>query len=124
MKRFLAKTLTSTALVVVTFTAAQADNQSPFPSPTASDENPRLYSPALLQSWAKRDAIIAKEAEEEAKRRTRIPLRPAFLPYQQPLMMPGMLQYWEQREAALAQELKNAPPSGRFDYVPRSNVRQ
>lgn len=98
MKSLLAKTLTSTALVLVTFTVAQAETQPP-----------RIFSPGELQYWEKREAIIAKEVKEEAKGRTRTPLRPAYLPWQPPLFTPAQLQYWDERDAALAKELKNQP---------------
>lgn len=79
MKRLLAKTLTSTALVLVTFTAAHAGNhnQSQSPFPTASEENPRWFSPAQLQYWEKREAAIAKELKDR-------PVKSDYRPYAQP----------------------------------------
>lgn len=107
MQRLLAKTLTSTAFVLVTFTAAQADNQSPFPS--ASEEYPRSFPPALLQYFEKREANIAKEVRGDAKDRTRDPLRPSYLPWAPRVFTPEQLQYWAGRDAALAKELKDKP---------------
>ena len=66
MKHLLAKSLASTALVLVTFTTAYADNhnQSQSPFPTASEENPRWISPAQMRYFEQREAAIAKEVKD------------------------------------------------------------
>lgn len=99
MKSLIAKSLMSTALVMATFAAAQAESVPPV--------DPRMYSPELLRQWEKRDAIIAKEQMDEAKRQTRPPLRPRFLPSQTPLITPAQIEWGYQREAAVAKELRD-----------------
>ena len=98
MKRLLAKTLTSTALVLMTFTAAQAEGP-PL----------RLFSPEELQYWEKHEAILAKEVRGEAKDRNHNTLRPSYLPWAQRVSTPEQLQYWAGREPALAKELRDKP---------------
>lgn len=116
MKRLLAKALTSTTVLLVTFTTAQANNHYQSPIPTASEEIPgaHSYSPELLQYWEKREATIAKEAMEakEALKGRRPPLRPAYLPWAAPLFTPAQLQYGDKREAEIKDELMKRQRSG------------
>ena len=81
MKSLLAKILTSAALAMFAFSAVQAGthNQSQSPFPTASEENPRWFSPAQLQYWEKREAAIAKELKDRPRSG-----RPDYLPYAPP----------------------------------------
>ena len=119
MKSLLAKTLTSTALVLVTFTAAHAGNhnqrQSPFP---AAGGSPRWFSPEQLQYLEKREAIIAKEVKEAAKGSTLTVERPDYLPRVEPRLTRMQLRYWAVREAALAKELKDSNSQSSHHYLP------
>jgi len=112
MKHLLAKTLTSTALVLVTLTSAQAQRVRPDYLPYAQPLS-GTPSPAQLQYFQEREAIIAKEVGEGAKSRTRT-RRPDYLPYALPLTgtpSPAQLQYFEQREAIIAKELSSGTTS-------------
>lgn len=106
MKSLLARTLTSTLLVLGSFAAAHAANHSPFPS-AAMEFSSAPLPPALIRYFEQRDAIIAKEQMDEAKRQTRPPLRPRFLPHQPPLISPAQIEWGYQREAAVAKELRD-----------------
>ena len=78
MKSLLAKTLTSAALAMFAFSAAQAGNhnQSQSPFPTASEENPRWFSPAQIRYFEEREAAIAKELKDRPRS-----VKPDYLPY-------------------------------------------
>lgn len=73
MKRLLAKTLTSTALVLVTFTAAHAfsDNKGAWP---INPEDQRWFSPEQLRYFEQREAAIAKELKERPSKPDRFPV--------------------------------------------------
>ena len=64
MKSLIAKTLTSTALALATFTPAHAFSDNNGPWPTVSEENPRWFSPAQIRYFEQREAAIAKELKD------------------------------------------------------------
>ena len=64
MKNLLAKTLTSTALVLATFSSAHAYSDNKGPQPTGPIENGAAPLPSQTKYFEQREAAIAKEVND------------------------------------------------------------
>ncbi len=112
MKSLLAKTLTSTALVLVTVTVAHAVSDSPFPTAAKEFADPL---PATIQYFDQRTSRGPANSGTQNS-----PLPSAAQEFSSVPLSPALMRYFEQREAAIATGQKERP-SRRSDYVPKSN---
>lgn len=115
MKSKIATAAMATTLGLVMLTTAHAANDSVIPSSARELGEPL---PATIQYLEQRSSRMPVDT-----RRTESPIPLSSTSLRARYWTPEQLQYWKQREAKVAEEIKNAPRSGRFDYIPRSNAR-
>jgi hypothetical protein len=111
MKKLLAKTLTSTALVLGTFTTAHAlsDNQGPWPADT---DNQRWISPAAIHYFDQRTADVPVNSVGRSN-----PF-PAASEDSPRWFSPDQIRYFEQREAVIAKQVKDRSGQSNSHYLP------
>lgn len=116
MKRAFAKTLSSVAFLAVTLSSVHATTDSPFPSAARELGEPLPATLQFLEQRASRAPVDTRRWES--------PFPRSAVGVASRVWTPEELRYWQKRDAEIANELKNTPTSGRFDYIPRSNIRQ